>query len=178
MSVERGCGPESRHRAAGARLRAVTVVAWHATVICDAFGRDMDARAPRRTPLSATPGLRGDAPKRVRLIAIQDAPVHAQCENAAARRDVVGVRLNRALEGDDWKRALHALGAMRRMCPWGTDAIHQHTPAEIPRQLASLSPPEASESRPSRNSPGRAARRRRQCPKARPPAGSKRSEEH
>jgi hypothetical protein len=26
----------------GAWLRAVTVVAWHATVICNAFGRDMD----------------------------------------------------------------------------------------------------------------------------------------
>ena len=31
----------------GAGLRAVTVVAWHATVICKAFGRDMDAQAPR-----------------------------------------------------------------------------------------------------------------------------------
>ena len=25
---------------------------------------------------------------------------------------------------------------MRRMCRWGTDAIHQHTPTAIPRQLA------------------------------------------
>ena len=71
MSVERGCGPESRHRAAGARLRAVTVVAWHATVICQAFRRDLDARAPRRTPLSTTRGLRDDASKRVRVIASQ-----------------------------------------------------------------------------------------------------------
>ena len=44
-------------------------------------------------------------------------------------------------EGDDWKRALHALGAMRRMCRGGTDAIHQHTPAEIPRQLSLFSVP-------------------------------------
>ena len=28
----------------GAGLRAVTVVAWHATVICQALGRDLDAR--------------------------------------------------------------------------------------------------------------------------------------
>lgn len=47
MSVKRGCGPGSRHRAAGEMLRAVTVVAWQATVICDAFGRDMDVHAPR-----------------------------------------------------------------------------------------------------------------------------------
>ena len=39
------------------------------------------------------------------------------------------------------------------MCRGGTDAIHQHTPAEIPRQLRFLGPPEPSESRPSRNSP-------------------------
>ena len=60
--------------------------------------------------------------------------------------------------------------------PWGTDAIHQDTPAEIPRQLAFLGPPESSESRPSRNSPRRAARRRRQCPKARPRPGRSEAE--
>jgi hypothetical protein len=54
-----------------AGLRAVTVVAWHATVICNAFGRDTDAHAPRRTRFSTTPGLRADASKRVRLIASQ-----------------------------------------------------------------------------------------------------------
>jgi hypothetical protein len=52
-------------------LRAVTVVAWRATVICDAFGRDMDARAPRRTRFSTTVGLRDDASMRVRVIASQ-----------------------------------------------------------------------------------------------------------
>ena len=36
---------------------------------------------------------------------------------------------------------------MRRMCRRGTDAIHQHTPAEILRQLAFLGPPQPSESR-------------------------------
>jgi len=55
----------------GDRLRAVTVVAWHATVICNAFGRDMDAHAPRRTRFSTTLGLRDDASKRVRVIASQ-----------------------------------------------------------------------------------------------------------
>jgi hypothetical protein len=55
----------------GARLRAVTVVAWHATVVCNAFGRDMDTHAPRRTPFSTTLGLRDDASKRVRVIASQ-----------------------------------------------------------------------------------------------------------
>ena len=55
----------------GAGLRAVTVVAWHATVICKAFGRDMDAQVPRRTRFSTTLGLRDDASKRVRLIASQ-----------------------------------------------------------------------------------------------------------
>jgi hypothetical protein len=55
----------------GAGLRAVTIVAWHATVICNAFGRDMDAQVPRRTRFSTTLGLRDDASKRVRLIASQ-----------------------------------------------------------------------------------------------------------
>ena len=55
----------------GAGLRAVTVVAWHATVICKAFGRDMDAQAPRRTRFSTTLGLRDDASKKVRVIASQ-----------------------------------------------------------------------------------------------------------
>ena len=54
----------------GAGLRAVTVVAWHATVI-NTFGRDMDAQAPRRTRFSTTLGLRDDASKRVRVIASQ-----------------------------------------------------------------------------------------------------------
>jgi hypothetical protein len=62
--------------------------------------------------------------------------------------------------------------------PWGTDAIRQDTPAQIRRQLAFSAPAEPSETCPSRNSPSRAARRRRQCPQARPCAGSKRSEEH
>jgi hypothetical protein len=55
----------------GAGLRAVTVVAWHATVICNAFGRDLDGGAPRRTRFSTTLGLRDDPSKRVRVIARQ-----------------------------------------------------------------------------------------------------------
>ena len=42
MSVERGCGLEADIEPREA-IRAVTVVAGQATVICDAFGRDMDA---------------------------------------------------------------------------------------------------------------------------------------
>jgi hypothetical protein len=68
----------------GARLRAVTVVAWHATVICNAFGRDMDAHAARRTRFSTTLGLRDDASKENPLDRESGAPTHAQRDGVAA----------------------------------------------------------------------------------------------
>ena len=47
MSVERGCGPEADIDPRELVLRAVTVVAWHATVICERSAETMDAHAPR-----------------------------------------------------------------------------------------------------------------------------------
>jgi hypothetical protein len=59
--------------------------------------------------------------------------------------------------------------------PCGTGVM---TPPYACAMRASTTSAWSSCGRPSRKSPRRAARRRRQCPKARPPAGSKRSEEH
>jgi hypothetical protein len=68
----------------GAGLRAVTVVAWHATVICNAFGRDMDAHAARRTRFSTTLGLRDDASKKSPLDRESGAPSHTRRDGVAA----------------------------------------------------------------------------------------------
>lgn len=68
----------------GAGLRAVTVVAWHATVICEAFGRDMDAQAP-----SANAVLNEARSSRRRVEESpfdreSGAPTHAQRDGVAA----------------------------------------------------------------------------------------------
>jgi len=85
-------------------------------------------------------------------------------------------------EGDDWKRAPHALGAMRRMC---RAAQTRYINIRLPKSRVNLDflddfsrPCTQPRFRPSRNGHERAAHRRRQCPQARPRAGSKRSEEH
>ena len=68
----------------GAGLRAVTVVAWHATVISKAFDRDMDAQAPRRTRFSTTLGLRDDRVEERPLDRESGAPTHAERDGVAA----------------------------------------------------------------------------------------------
>jgi hypothetical protein len=55
----------------GAGLRAVTVVAWHATVICKSVRPETWTRKRLGERFSTTLGLRNDASKRVRLIASQ-----------------------------------------------------------------------------------------------------------
>ena len=67
-SADEGC---CRHRPAGSRAPRGDGRRVARDRHMQAFGRDMDAQAPRRTRFSTTLGLRDDASKRVRSIASQ-----------------------------------------------------------------------------------------------------------
>lgn len=159
-SADAGLKPAS---SAEASLRAVTGCEYD---LCQAFRQDQDEspgerRLCRRTVLRT---MYGERSRCLQLTSVQ-------------------VRLRRSEEKCARCRALSApavcalrwpFGRMEDV-PCGTDVM---TPTYSCAIRTSTPSERSSDAPPSRKSQTRAARRRCQCPKARPSAGSKRSEEH
>jgi hypothetical protein len=167
---ERGCGPEAGivpTELSSARRRS-----WMVRPSLAFSQSSADVAAGKRI-LYAAQDPEDDAPREASRFAAGDAPTNAfGCRASAC--DVGDCARCRAL----WAPAEYALRWPCRRTegvPCGTDVMRPTYAWVIP---ASTSFVQSTEWRPSRNCLIRAARRRRQCPKARPSAGSKRSGEH
>ena len=168
---ERGCGPGAgivRRSFAPSGDRGV------GTTVGRAFKQARGLSAPGERCLSVAHGSENDAPREVTMFTSHMRAAHQPFLAVLRLRRSEGCARCRAL----WAPTGCALRwPLRRTedVPCGTDVMT----ATYARAISSSSSFDPSARRPpSRKCLRRAARRRRQCPKARPSAGSKRSEEH
>ena len=164
----------SRHRPDGAMLRAATIVNG-STVCCVQSDQGtavplVNAPPSRRVILRM---MRRERSRGSQVICVPTTVLGSRATDC----DVLRIALDAVPCGRRPDARSVGRWPLRRMegVPCGTDAM---TPTYARAISSSSSFERSARPPPSRNCLTRAARRRRQCPKARPSAGSKRSEEH
>ncbi len=173
---------ESRHRAARAKPSAVTVACASTVAITKRRSRGMDAERLGVTPLSFDPVVEtrsSESPRaRPRVVAsgshgtvICDHHERAGgCVGGIVPREQRLATRSAALGASGgWCRATPTILRRLRLGPTAVNLVHTRSGDVVAH---------VQEAPASRKSQDRAARRRCQCPKARPSPGSKRSAEH